>query len=41
VSVDATSQERAAIADPARIRELMLANLFAVFNNTIRTVAGR
>jgi len=32
MSVDATSQQRAAIADPARIRELMLANLFAVFN---------
>ena len=32
MSVDAAPQERAAIADPARIRELMLANLFAVFN---------
>jgi hypothetical protein len=32
MSVDAPSQKRAAIADPARIRELMLANLFAVFN---------
>ena len=32
MSVDATSQQRAAIADPARIRELMLGNLFAVFN---------
>jgi hypothetical protein len=32
MSVDARPQERAAIADPARIRELMLANLFAVFN---------
>ena len=32
MSVDASPQERAAIADPARIRELMLANLFAVFN---------
>ena len=32
MSVDATPQERVAIADPARIRELMLANLFAVFN---------
>ena len=32
MSVDAFPQERAAIADPARIRELMLANLFAVFN---------
>jgi hypothetical protein len=32
MSVDASPQELAAIADPARIRELMLANLFAVFN---------
>ena len=32
MSVDASPQERAAIADPARIRELMLANLFAVFD---------
>ena len=32
MSVDASPQERAAIADLARIRELMLANLFAVFN---------
>jgi hypothetical protein len=32
MSVDAPPQERAAIVDPARIRELMLANLFAVFN---------
>jgi hypothetical protein len=32
MSVDASPQRRAAIADPARIRELMLANLFAVFN---------
>jgi hypothetical protein len=32
MSVDALPQERAAIVDPARIRELMLANLFAVFN---------
>jgi SnoaL-like domain len=32
MSVDAPSQKRATIADPARIRELMLANLFAVFN---------
>jgi hypothetical protein len=32
MSVDASPQERAAIADPARIRELMLANIFAVFN---------
>jgi hypothetical protein len=32
MSVDAPPQERTAIADPARIRELMLANLFAVFN---------
>jgi hypothetical protein len=32
MSVDASPQEPAAIADPARIRELMLANLFAVFN---------
>jgi hypothetical protein len=30
--VDGSPQERAAIADPARIRELLLANLFAVFN---------
>ena len=30
--VDASPQERPAIADPVRIRELMLANLFAVFN---------
>jgi hypothetical protein len=30
MSVDASPQERAAIADPARIRELMLENLFAV-----------
>jgi len=32
MSVDASPQERGAIADPARIRELILANLFAVFN---------
>jgi hypothetical protein len=32
MSVDASPQERAAIADPVRIRELMLANLLAVFN---------
>jgi hypothetical protein len=32
MSVDAPPQERAAIADPARIRELMLANLFEVFD---------
>ncbi len=32
MSVDASPRERAAIADPARIRELMLANLFAVFD---------
>jgi SnoaL-like protein len=32
MSVDAPPQERSAIIDPARIRELMLANLFAVFN---------
>ena len=32
MSVDAPPQESAAIVDPARIRELMLANLFAVFN---------
>jgi SnoaL-like domain len=32
MSVDISSQERAAIADPARIRELKLANLFEVFN---------
>jgi hypothetical protein len=32
MSVEASPQERAAIADPARIRELMLANLFEVFN---------
>jgi SnoaL-like domain len=32
MSVDAPSQERGPIADPARIRELMLENLFAVFN---------
>ncbi len=31
MSVDAPPQKRAAIADPVRIRELMLANLFAVF----------
>jgi hypothetical protein len=32
MSVDASPQARAAIADPARIRELMLENLFAVFS---------
>jgi hypothetical protein len=32
MSVDAPPQNRAAIADPARIRELMLENLFAVVN---------
>jgi SnoaL-like domain len=32
MTVDASPQERAAISGPARIRELMLANLFAVFN---------
>jgi SnoaL-like domain len=32
MSLDASPQELAAIADPARIRELMPANLFAVFN---------
>jgi hypothetical protein len=32
MSVDASLQDHAAIADPAPIRELMLANLFAVFN---------
>ena len=35
MSVDATSQERTGASvttDPARIRELLLANLFAVFN---------
>jgi hypothetical protein len=35
MSVDATSQERraaSATTDPARIRELLLANLFAVFS---------
>jgi hypothetical protein len=32
MSVDASPQERGAIADPARIRELMLENLFAVFS---------
>ena len=32
MSVDASPQELPAIADPTRIRELMLANLFAVFN---------
>ena len=31
-SVDASPRERGAIPDPARIRELMLANLFAVFS---------
>jgi hypothetical protein len=32
MSVDAPPQESAAIVDPARIRELLLANLFAVFS---------
>jgi len=32
MSGDAPPQQRDAIADPARIRELMLANLFAVFD---------
>jgi SnoaL-like domain len=32
MSVDAPPQKPVAIADPARIRELLLANLFAVFS---------
>jgi SnoaL-like domain len=32
MNVDAPPREPAAIADPARIRELLLANLFAVFS---------